>query len=75
MSVHVSPVCAECPGRCCSRRTLAFDTLRLTPREAEMPRFKPHVHWRHPPGEPDADMYPVMTIDPACPFLGTDKRC
>jgi len=67
--IQRTPVCDECPGRCCTKQRWIFSSLTLTDEEAALPRFREHAEkdflsgdWR-------------ISLRPKCPFLGKNNRC
>lgn len=61
---NVTPVCDECPGRCCTRKF--YTHLLLNPAEAEREPFAQHVVHGN---------LLMFNADGCCPFLGGDNRC
>ena len=74
MSYNETPVCGECPGRCCTRRRWVFGWLQLEMGEADDPVFKDHLVMRPSEADPKRQI-PTLSLDPRCPFLGKDNRC
>lgn len=74
METHTTPVCSECPGRCCSNRRWIFGFVRLTMAESEHQALAPHVQWFANPDDPKRGL-PYMSLQPKCPFLQKDNRC
>ena len=71
---NLTPVCSECPGRCCTRRRWVYDSAALTMKEAELPLFAPHVQWRPNTDDPKR-LLPWLPLNPKCPFLRRDNKC
>ena len=74
VETNTTPVCSECPGRCCTRRRWVFSYAALTMREAGLPLFAPHVQWRQNADDHKRQL-PWLPLDPKCPFLQKDNRC